>query len=113
MRYSFKLYALASQFRLEFLQSDDETDRTSLPSDWRDEVPGVVAKGGDYVCGHLRRQDFLYGRSNDVPSLKLAAKKLAKTATLLNLRNIFVASDGTKKGQYQVLRLFCAINSCV
>ncbi|XP_046453273.1 GDP-fucose protein O-fucosyltransferase 2-like isoform X1 [Daphnia pulex] len=97
MRYSFKLYALASQFRLEFLQSDDETDRTSLPSDWRDEVPGVVAKGGDYVCGHLRRQDFLYGRSNDVPSLKLAAKKLAKTATLLNLRNIFVASDGTKK----------------
>ena len=103
MRYSFRLYALASQFRLEFLQSDDATDHTSLPSDWRDEVPGVVAKGGDYVCGHLRRQDFLYGRSNDIPSLKLAAKKLKKTASLLNLRNIFIASDGTKEGQYQIL----------
>jgi peptide-O-fucosyltransferase len=110
MRYSFKLYSLASQFRLEFLQSDDESDLTSLPSDWRDETAEVAAKGGDYVCGHLRRQDFLYGRSSDIPSLKLAAKKLEKTAMLLNLEKIFVASDGTKQGQYLYLQ-FCETNS--
>lgn len=98
MRYSSHLYSLASKFRHEFLQSDDESDGTGLPNDWRDENDEIKANGGNYVCGHLRRQDFLYGRASDVPSLEFAANKLEKIALLLDLRNIFVATDGTKQG---------------
>lgn len=98
MRYSDHLYSLANQFRREFLESDDERDDTLLPSDWRDESVELKAKGGNYVCGHLRRQDFLYGRASDVPSLEFAAKQLEKIALLLDVQNIFVASDGTNQG---------------
>ncbi|KAK4007960.1 hypothetical protein OUZ56_013119 [Daphnia magna] len=97
MRYSDHLYSLANQFRREFLESDDERDETLLPSDWRDESVELKAKGGNYVCGHLRRQDFLYGRASDVPSLEFAAKQLEKIALLLDVQNIFVASDGTNQ----------------
>lgn len=100
MRFAPHLYSLANEFRRASLQSDDETDDTVLPLDWRDETlkSGETIKGGNYVCGHLRRQDFLYGRAKDIPSLKTAAKKLERIARSLNIRNIFIASDGTKKG---------------
>lgn len=99
MRFSPRLYFLANEFRRDYLESDDKTDGTSLSVDWRDEsLSGRKPKGGNYVCGHLRRQDFLYGRANDIPSLKLAAKKLEAIAKLVDVRHIFVASDGTSKG---------------
>lgn len=100
MRFSNRLYSLANKFRRDVLESEDETDGTVLPLDWRDEIlkTDAIPKGGDYVCGHLRRQDFLYGRANDIPSLKIAANKLERIAQSLHLRNIFIASDGTKKG---------------
>ena len=98
MRYSSRLYSLANQFRQDFLQSNDSTDGTSLPDDWRDETASREAKGGNYVCGHLRRQDFLYGRASDIPSLQLAVEKLEKVALQHNVRQIFVASDASKQG---------------
>ena len=99
MRFSDRLFSVANEFRRDFLSSDDETDGTILPSDWRDETIGDgIPKGGEYICGHLRRQDFLYGRSNDVPSLKNAAQILEKTAQQLGVQTVFVASDGSKQG---------------
>lgn len=62
MRFSNRLYALANEFRQDHFHSNDEEDATVLPDDWRDEDPARIAKGGNYICGHLRRQDFLFGR---------------------------------------------------
>lgn len=106
MRYSSRLYSLANQFRKDFLFSEAENDSTSLPNDWRDEIPKREAKGGDYICGHLRRQDFLYGRASDIPSLKVAAEKLEKVAQQYNVNNIFVASDATKQGTEALFSYF-------
>lgn len=99
MRFSSRLYSLAKQFRRDFLQSEDEADGTSVLSDWRDEtVPSRETKGGNYICGHLRRQDFLYGRANDIPSLKSAAETLQTLAQTLDVPNIFIATDASKQG---------------
>ena len=168
MRFSDRLYALANEFREDHLQSNDEVDSTVLPADWRDEEPSKLAKGGDYLCGHLRRQDFLIGRlvlvfnlflchhlpffltrrrrycrkirlqptrthllsiriahriygspigeaslryfrlrccgvvlmarSDEVPSLRLAAKQLLQVAKAINVSTVFIASDGTDQG---------------
>lgn len=99
MRFSSRLYSLAKEFRNEHLKSSDDLDSTFLPEDWTDEsVTKSPAKGGDYLCGHLRRQDFVHGRPTEVPSLEEAAKQLKKAAKSLSLKSIFIASDGTEKG---------------
>jgi len=97
MRFSDRLYWLAGQFRREHLRTDDQQDATVLPDDWRDEddAKRIEARGGDYVCGHLRRQDFLIGRSHEVPSLKAAAQRLVQVAELVAVDTVFIASDGT------------------
>jgi len=97
MRFSDRLYALANKFRQDHFQSSDEEDGPVLPDDWRDEEPVRIAKGGDYLCGHLRRQDFLVGRSHEVPSLKSAAEQLLLLAKSMNVSKVFIASDGTNQ----------------
>ena len=101
MRFSDRLYWLAGQFRREHLRTDDQQDATVLPDDWRDEddAKRIEARGGDYVCGHLRRQDFLIGRSHEVPSLKAAAQRLVQVAELVAVDTVFIASDGTDQGE--------------
>ena len=99
MRFASRLYSLANDFRKGHFSSDDEQDFTVLPDDWRSEsAEKSPAKGGNYLCGHLRRQDFVRGRPKDVPSMKIAAKQIRKSAKLLNLTHIFIASDGTDQG---------------
>ena len=104
MRFAPRLYELANAFRKTELNSDDFSDGTIMLDDWRDEEPRrTVAKGGPYVCGHLRRQDFLRGRSNDVPSLKFAAKQLKKQLKRYELETVFIASDGSDEGRILAL----------
>lgn len=98
MRFAPRLYSLASEFRKAHLSSSDVLDGTELPQDWREESKESVAVGGSYICGHLRRQDFLYGRPDDVPSLRHAAKQLKKIAKATNLTTVFIATDGTDRG---------------
>lgn len=110
MRFSSRLYSLANEFRQVYLLSGDDADLTHMTDDWRDEGPREIpAKGGNYICGHLRRQDFLWGRPEDVPSLKVAAQQLKKIAKSLGIGNIFIASDGTKQG-IQLLFPSCILN---
>lgn len=102
MRFASPLISLADEFRREHLSNtDDELDSISLPEDWRDEeATGIASKGGDYICGHLRRQDFLWGRAEEVPSMKAAASQLKNVAAKLGVRKIFIATDGTSKGKH-------------
>lgn len=110
MRFSSRLYSLANDFRRVHLLSGDDGDLTHMTDDWRDEGPREMpAKGGNYICGHLRRQDFLWGRPEDVPSLKVAAKQLKKIAKSLGISNIFIASDGTYQG-IQLIHSFYILN---
>ncbi len=103
MRFASELLAVAAEFRRRRLNSEDAVDGTTLAADWRDDQQQrrrspVSSKGGPYVCGHLRRQDFLRGRAADIPSLAAAAQHLKRITDQLDLKVVFVASDGTDTG---------------
>lgn len=50
-------------------------------------------QGGDYVCAHLRRADFIYGREKTTPSLRSAADQIKEALRQLRLRDVFISSD--------------------
>ena len=104
MRFASHLYELADEaFQVLKLNPDVNI----LPDDWRDERKNTSSsKGGDYICGHLRRQDFLFGRSTEIPSLLSAAKQLKALAASLNTSSIFIASDGTDQGKRDFILFF-------
>lgn len=54
-----------------------------------------TAIGGNYLCAHLRRADFLQGRESTTPSLRAAATQIKTQATTHNLQTVFVSSDCT------------------
>ncbi len=56
------------------------------------------ALGGPYIATHLRRQDFLYGHRDDVPSIKGAAKQLKQLLKTAKLSRVFVATDAPEEG---------------
>lgn len=53
------------------------------------------AKGGNYLCAHLRRADFVQGREETTPSLRSAATQMLVKLKELHLKNVFVSSDCT------------------
>ncbi|XP_034950312.1 GDP-fucose protein O-fucosyltransferase 2 [Chelonus insularis] len=93
MRYNPELYDIAHDYRNKFLNSSDAYDNTIRPLDWRNEKRSRDAIGGPYLAVHLRRQDFLTGRANSVPTLKNAASQLTKKMKKLKLTKLFVATD--------------------
>lgn len=60
------------------------------------------AKGGNYLCAHLRRADFLHGREETTPTLRSAAKQISIKMTDLNLKKIFISSDCTGQEFYNL-----------
>lgn len=54
-----------------------------------------MAYGGNYLCAHLRRADFLHGREKTTPSLRAAATQISAKLKKHNLRTVFVSSDCT------------------
>lgn len=54
--------------------STDENDRTEWPS--RFEQQERLAIGGNFICVHWRRGDFLRAHARDLPSVKEAAKQV-------------------------------------
>lgn len=93
MRFAKHLIEEANIFRASHLNSTDVVDRTVLPIDWRDEKSGRSAVGGPYLGVHLRRQDFVYGRPKEVPSLDASASQIKRHLNNLNLNTVFVATD--------------------
>jgi peptide-O-fucosyltransferase len=51
------------------------------------------AKGGQYLGVHLRRRDFLRARSDQIPSIRHAARQITKLMNKQNLKTIFLATD--------------------
>ncbi|XP_052861148.1 GDP-fucose protein O-fucosyltransferase 2 [Anopheles cruzii] len=93
MRFAKPLVAVANQFRLAYLNSSDEHDRTVRPARWTDERAHRSAQGGSYLCAHLRRVDFLDGREKTTPTIQSAALQIRAKLLELGLRTVFVASD--------------------
>ncbi|XP_070536175.1 GDP-fucose protein O-fucosyltransferase 2-like isoform X1 [Ptychodera flava] len=98
MRFSEPLRDIADAFRKQYLDSDDERDKTVLTDDWRDmKATEGSAKGGPYMAVHLRRKDFVSSHRKDVPSLKEAAKQIKKVLKAEKLDKLFVATDAPKE----------------
>lgn len=94
MRFNKKLTEISDKFRKEFLKSD-KIDR---PKNWMDERLSRDTKGGEYLCAHLRRADFLYGREKTTPTLLSAAKQIKMKLKELNLEKVFISSDCSRNG---------------
>lgn len=94
MRFSRRLIDKANDFRVENFNSTDRLDGVELPTKWVDETdrPRKI-KGGDYICAHLRRGDFVYGREKTTPTLRSASGQIKKLAKQLSLDQVFLASD--------------------
>lgn len=113
MRFALNLVQIAKQFRKDHLDSTDEADGVSRPPKWEEEKAHYVAGGGPYLAVHLRRKDFLWGRSKEVPDLEFAAIQLETILKKHKLNTIFVATDAPKPefaelkshlSKYKVLR---------
>ncbi|KAK9512059.1 hypothetical protein O3M35_000569 [Rhynocoris fuscipes] len=63
------------------------------------------AKGGPYMCVHLRRRDFITGRPNEIPSIESASKQISQKLALLNLTTVFVATDAPKEEKFELKEL--------
>lgn len=89
MRFNKELVERANDWRVDHFNSTDELDGISeFP---RDEMRR--RKGGDYLCAHLRRADFVYGREKTTPTLRSAATQIKRLAKQLSLDHVFLASD--------------------
>lgn len=113
MRFAHHLVQIADKFRKEHLDSFDDKDGVHRPSDWRQEQEQRMSGGGPYLAVHLRRKDFLWGRSREVPDLEFAAMQLDELLKTLKLNTLFVATDAPKAefaelktylSKYKVLR---------
>lgn len=115
MRFSKRLTRIANSFRAEIFNSNDIDDNTLRPADWRhDKVfhsfllvrtkckvscfqPRRDATGGNYLCAHLRRADFLRGREATTPSLRAAATQISNRTKQYHCDTVFISSDCTGK----------------
>lgn len=93
MRFAQHLVDFATEFRHRYLNSNDVDDGTVRPKDWTQEKPRRHSGGGPYLCAHLRRRDFLWGRREEVPSLDSAAGQIRQKLLLIDLNTVFIASD--------------------
>ncbi|RZF37542.1 hypothetical protein LSTR_LSTR008580 [Laodelphax striatellus] len=89
MRFNKQLIKLASDFREEYLNSNDGGGGGG---GWRPPPPRK-AIGGPYLAVHLRRKDFLVGRRDKVPTIEEAAKQIKKLLEKHTLSTVFVATD--------------------
>ncbi|KAH8394412.1 hypothetical protein KR222_004829 [Zaprionus bogoriensis] len=102
MRFAPFLERVAAGFRLQALSTTDSTAGVQRPAMWELERPKRDARGGDYLCAHLRRGDFVRSRESTTPTLKAAAQQMKQLLRAFNLTTVFVASDATP---YELLEL--------
>lgn len=95
MRFNSRLIEKANDFRSENFNSTDVLDGVEKPALWTSEREQGVRriKGGDYVCAHLRRGDFVFGREKTTPTLRSASTQIKKLAKQLSLDQVFLSSD--------------------
>lgn len=64
-----------------------------------------MARGGNYLCAHLRRADFVNGREETTPTLRSAATQIFHKLKALQLRTVFISSDCTGQ-EYRSLKSY-------
>ncbi len=98
MRFAPRLVESADAFRRQRLHSDDRRDGTRLADRWEDQRPErSPERGGDYLCLHLRRKDYVRSRQGQIPSLEGAAEQARRKMGELGLRRAFVATDAPEE----------------
>uniref|UniRef100_A0A915Q588 GDP-fucose protein O-fucosyltransferase 2 n=1 Tax=Setaria digitata TaxID=48799 RepID=A0A915Q588_9BILA len=94
MRYASHLRLAADEFRQQRLNSNDERDGTILPDSWRaTRKEHGEAHGGDYICVHWRRRDFVRSHSVDIPSINGTAKQIVAILGKENLTTVYLCTD--------------------
>lgn len=86
---------VADKFRKERLNSNDKGDKTELDVWTQMKRKHGDAKGGPYVAIHLRRKDYLYSHSKEVPSLENAAKVTKSYLKKYKLKKVYIATDAS------------------
>ncbi|XP_052770117.1 GDP-fucose protein O-fucosyltransferase 2-like [Mya arenaria] len=93
MVFAKQLRDIGDKFRKDFLDSDDQSDKTELEVWTQMKRKHGEAKGGPYAALHLRRKDYLYAHKKEVPSLENAAKQIAKYLKKYKLKKLFLSTD--------------------
>lgn len=105
MVFSKRLRAIGDAFRKENFESDDVSDKTGLEVWTQMRRKHGDAKGGAYGSLHLRRKDYLYSHSKEVPSLANAAKQTAKWMEKYKIKKLFLATDAKQDEAIQFMNL--------
>ncbi|CAO1416757.1 unnamed protein product [Diamesa hyperborea] len=95
MRFNNELITIANNYRRDFFESEDKKDLVQRPVKWINEKPYTGAVGGDYLCVHMRRGDFLHGREAQMPTLRSVAAQIKRSLVQLGLHKVFISSDCT------------------
>ncbi|KAH8331874.1 hypothetical protein KR067_000209 [Drosophila pandora] len=106
MRFSSPLSNVAAEFRKQTLATKDDATGVQRPAMWELERPKRNARGGDYLCAHLRRGDFVRAREGTTPTLKSAAQQAKQLMRGFNLTTVFVATDATPYELMELKELF-------
>ena len=68
MRFAGHLVQISDEFRKSKLNSNDVKDFTSKAPKWEIHQPKRgTAKGGPYICAHVRRKDYTFSRKDSIP----------------------------------------------
>lgn len=100
MRFNKDLTAIADQYRLANFDSTNENDGTQRPPNWQNEQPRRTAVGGDYMCAHIRRSDFILGREKTTPTLRSVVNQIKVRLKELNMNQVFISSDCSRSGLF-------------
>ncbi|XP_014245555.1 GDP-fucose protein O-fucosyltransferase 2 [Cimex lectularius] len=92
MKFARPLVDEAAAFMKLNFQMDDLFDVVKLRNHGRNQDRTKI-NAGSYLCVHLRRRDFLHGRSAEVPSLEYAAEQIQDKLQEQNLTVVFVSTD--------------------
>ncbi|EDV45480.2 GDP-fucose protein O-fucosyltransferase 2 [Drosophila erecta] len=106
MRFARRLDQVAAGFRQQALATTDASAEVQRPAMWELERPKRNAKGGDYLCAHLRRGDFVRSREATTPSLKAAAQQVKQLLRAFNMTTVFLATDATPYELMELKELF-------
>ncbi|XP_037935350.1 GDP-fucose protein O-fucosyltransferase 2 [Teleopsis dalmanni] len=95
MRFAPQLLEIADKFRMKHFRTNNSIEEVQRPPMWEFEKEYRSALGGRYLCAHLRRGDFVFGREKTTPTLKSVAVQIRDKLKYLNLTTVFLATDAT------------------
>lgn len=68
------------------------------------------ALGGEYLCAHMRRADFVYGRESQLPSLRSVANQIKRALAQLGLHRVYLSSDCSGSEFHDIKSMLRSVN---